>query len=223
MAFLPLRSNPELVKENTTATKQQERDALAKIRAMVEELGPDSYLAAAFAGCFDIADQNIEYDFGDSMKVRAESANRDAEKAQKELAAFSDTILSGVRAKDSGAVGELLVEIDAKKSKAFSIDLRSGADEKTVLSYDEATKVMTLDRNKSGRDLEGVREFELTPFDTLKLRIYLDKSSIEIFINDGEFVMSTRVYPKDESTDIVFTPKAETLELLSVDYYSFEK
>ena len=90
----------ELVKENTTATKQQERDALAKIRAMVEELGPDSYLAAAFAGCFDIADQNIEYDFGDSMKVRAESANRDAEKAQKELAAANARIAELEKSRD---------------------------------------------------------------------------------------------------------------------------
>ena len=82
---------------------------------------------------------------------------------------------------------------------------------------------MTLDRNKSGNGLEGIRQFELTPFDILKLRIYLDKSSIEIFVNDGEFVATTRVYPKEVSTDIVFVPKAETLEILSVDYYSFEK
>ena len=95
----------ELVKENTTATKQQERDALAKIRAMVEELGPDSYLAAAFAGCFELADLNIEYDFGDSMKARAESANRDAEKAQKELAAAK------------GRIAELESEIASLKEK----------------------------------------------------------------------------------------------------------
>ena len=91
----------ELVKENTAATKQQERDALAKIRAMVEELGPDSYLAAAFSGCFEIADQNIEYDFGDSMKARAESANRDAEKAQKELAAANARIAELEKSRDS--------------------------------------------------------------------------------------------------------------------------
>ena len=90
----------ELVKENTTATKQQERDALAKIRAMVEELGPDSYLAAAFAGCFELADQNIEYDFGDSMKARAESANLDAEKAQKELAAANARIAELEKSRD---------------------------------------------------------------------------------------------------------------------------
>ena len=37
---------------------------------MVEELGPQSYLATAFDGCFKDAENNIENDFADSMKVR---------------------------------------------------------------------------------------------------------------------------------------------------------
>ena len=62
--------NVELHRENTCATKQQERDALAAIRRMVEELGPQSYLATAFEGVFEDAESNIENDFGDSMKTR---------------------------------------------------------------------------------------------------------------------------------------------------------
>lgn len=34
--------------ENVPASKQQERDALDQIRAIVDTLGPDSYLATAF-------------------------------------------------------------------------------------------------------------------------------------------------------------------------------
>ena len=60
----------ELHRENTSATKQHERDTLAVIRKMVEELGPQSYLATAFEGCFEDAESNIENDFGDSMKTR---------------------------------------------------------------------------------------------------------------------------------------------------------
>lgn len=36
--------------ENVPASKQQERDALDQIRAIMDTLGPDSYLATAFAG-----------------------------------------------------------------------------------------------------------------------------------------------------------------------------
>lgn len=46
--------------ENVPASKQQERDALDQIRAIVDTLGPDSYLATAFAGCFEDAEENID-------------------------------------------------------------------------------------------------------------------------------------------------------------------
>lgn len=64
----------ELVAENAIATKAQERATLEAIRKMVEELGPDSYIATAFEGCFHDAEENIENDFGFSMKRRLESA-----------------------------------------------------------------------------------------------------------------------------------------------------
>lgn len=52
-------------------TKQQERDALEQITAILEAAGPDSYIGMAFRGCVEIARQNIENDFGDSLADRA--------------------------------------------------------------------------------------------------------------------------------------------------------
>lgn len=52
-------------------TKQQERDALDQITAILEAAGPDSYIGMAFRGCVEIARQNIENDFGDSLADRA--------------------------------------------------------------------------------------------------------------------------------------------------------
>lgn len=66
----------ELASTNTPATKQQERDTLEKIRKMVEQLGPDSYLATAFEGCFDLAAENIDNDWACSMADRARSAEK---------------------------------------------------------------------------------------------------------------------------------------------------
>jgi len=60
-------------------TKDQERKALDQIREIVAALGSDSYLAIAFEGCFEIAEENIQNDFGCSMKQRAESAEKKAE------------------------------------------------------------------------------------------------------------------------------------------------
>lgn len=74
--------------ENVPASKQQERDALDQIRAIVDTLGPDSYLATAFAGCFEDAEENIKNDFACSMKQRLESAEA------KRIEASSATIAS---------------------------------------------------------------------------------------------------------------------------------
>ena len=57
-------------------TKAQERKALEQIRKIVEGLGEDSYIGMAFEGCFEIAEENIENDFGCSMKQRWESAEK---------------------------------------------------------------------------------------------------------------------------------------------------
>lgn len=59
-------------------TKQQEREALAKIKKIVEALGEDSYIGAAFAGCFELAEENIEFDFACNLQDRAEAAEREA-------------------------------------------------------------------------------------------------------------------------------------------------
>lgn len=65
------------------ATKEQERNALGKIKKIVEGLGNDSYVGTAFDGCIDIATQNIENDFMCSMKQRADEAEANFQKMKK--------------------------------------------------------------------------------------------------------------------------------------------
>lgn len=76
----------ELASTDAPATKQQERDTLEKIRKMVEQLGPDSYLATAFDGCFDLAAENIDNDWACSMADRARCAEKRAAELEDKLA-----------------------------------------------------------------------------------------------------------------------------------------
>lgn len=76
----------ELVSTDAPATKQQERDALEKIQKIVEQLGPDSYLATAFEGCFDLAAENIDNDWACSMADRARRAEKRAAELEDKLA-----------------------------------------------------------------------------------------------------------------------------------------
>ncbi len=76
----------ELIRTDAPVTKQQERDTLEKIQKMVEMLGPDSYLATAFDGCFDLAAENIENDWACSMADRVRRAEKRAAELEDELA-----------------------------------------------------------------------------------------------------------------------------------------
>lgn len=81
---------------------------------------------------------------------------------------------------------DFVFEALAKNTKdCFEISLRSDVS----LSYTDG--ILTLDMGDSsfGRDIRQVK------IDKIKdLRIYSDKSSLEIFINEGEYVLTSRVY-----------------------------
>jgi len=90
-------------------TKDQERKALDQIREIVAALGSDSYLAIAFEGCFEIAEENIQNDFGCSMKQRAESAEKKAEALADQLRQTAD--LLAIR---TGMLNRIKQEAEAK-------------------------------------------------------------------------------------------------------------
>ena len=69
------------------------------------------------------------------------------------------------------------------------------------------------------KPLSGEREIKLAPADELKLQIFIDRSSLEIFVNDGEAVFSTRLYPKEIAKDIFFVPTQGALQLKQVTFY----
>lgn len=136
----------------------------------------------------------------------------------------------------AGDAYELLLTIDAAESKTFSIALRASEIEQTILRYDHASGKFTFDRTNSGqliRELDFtdgigvkpadfVREINIGSVDKLKLHIFIDRSSVEVFINDGAEVLSARIYPKRTSQEIIFKPEAELLEIDSLEFYKLD-
>ncbi len=59
--------------EPVATTKDQEREALQQIKALVADLGPNSYIATAFRGVFDIAEENIDNDFSGNPVEQAQN------------------------------------------------------------------------------------------------------------------------------------------------------
>ena len=111
----------QLVSEDSCATKEQERDAIVKIKAILETLGPQSYVATALEGCLEIAEQNIEFDFADSMKGRMESYAQEAADAKRKIANlesdYKDLRLALDKAKQEAADAQ-----QALRDKAITAD-----------------------------------------------------------------------------------------------------
>lgn len=55
-------------------SKDEERQALSEIKAIISRLDANGYVRTALEGCLEIAEDNITNDFACSMKQRAESA-----------------------------------------------------------------------------------------------------------------------------------------------------
>ena len=128
-------------------TKEQERKALEKIRKIVEDLGEQSYIKTAFAGCFDIAEQNIEFDAAFSLKESLEIAEKERDKAISESKFYMEehnkiaTELEKVKAeldkelewKDCSSMGTQMSETDYLRLK------QSGK----VLTHEEAKNLIS--------------------------------------------------------------------------------
>lgn len=119
-------------------TKEQERKALEKIRKIVEDLGEQSYIKTAFAGCFDIAEQNIEFDAAFSLKESLEIAEKERDKAISESKFYMEehnkiaTELEKVKA-------ELNKELEWKDCENMGTNMS----EKDYLHLKKSGKVMT--------------------------------------------------------------------------------
>lgn len=85
------------------------------------------------------------------------------------------------------------------------IKLRVSKREETVIIYNTEHNEVTLDTTFSGDMPGGVdgteRKLKLQR-NLEQLRIFMDVSSIEVFINDGDRVMSARIFPSEEAIGV---------------------
>ena len=102
--------------------------------------------------------------------------------------------------------GEIQLDVHfSNQSTQFGLKLRCSEDgkEETILGIDTEKQVLFIDRAISGEG-DGTRiEAPITLKDqACSLQIFLDRSSLEVFANDGETVVTTRIYPKQNSQSI---------------------
>ncbi|MGV8981427.1 glycoside hydrolase family 32 protein [Clostridium sp.] len=117
---------------------------------------------------------------------------------------------------------EIIVIFQCLNSSEVGIKLRVGEKEETVLSYNAMKKIFSFNRDKSGIGPRGIRNTELILKDnTLKLQIFVDKCSVEVFINDGEKTMTGRIYPSLKAVNIKLFSKDE-INIVSLNKWDYK-
>lgn len=99
---------------------------------------------------------------------------------------------------------ELMIEILENEASEIYFDLRVSKKCSTQIIYNTRSKQLTLDRFESGIVSEAVEKTTRTTTldnDLKELRIYSDTSSLEIFVNDGEKVLTTRIFPDEDAVN----------------------
>lgn len=87
------------------------------------------------------------------------------------------------------------------------LNLFEGSQHKLTITADAEHQVLVMDRSQTlNRAQDTIRELPLTS-DTVKLRILADRSSVEVFVNGGEAVMTSRVFTAPDSTGISLNGK----------------
>ncbi len=120
-------------------------------------------------------------------------------------------------------VGEFEMELDLTKAGGTTIQLVTGDAERTELSYDRKSGIFRMDRNYSGRNAEGVRRAPVNaPGGKLKVRGYVDGSSLEVFLNDGETVFSSRIYPSSDKMAVKVAGKCGQVKVDRAAFYDLK-
>jgi sucrose-6-phosphate hydrolase SacC (GH32 family) len=113
------------------------------------------------------------------------------------LAADSEQALQGIE----GNSLELDLEISTTNAQQCGVKVCCSPDgeEQTVVCYDAPNKKLTVDTTQSSLS-EGPKTVEAGPLDLhsgepLTLRVFVDKSVVEVFANGGRQAVMRRIYP----------------------------
>lgn len=131
-------------------------------------------------------------------------------------------LLADVRGQSLEIAAEFQIshEVDS-----FGLRVRVGRDEHTTIGYNVKDAQLYVDRTGSGQvdfheSFARVHTADLSPIDhVIRLQIFVDSISAEVFANDGLVVFSECIFPHEESQGLELFVEGGTVVLNSLDIY----
>lgn len=167
---------------------------------------------------------------GSGMHIRQRPAEEITEFRNALLGSFeSELITPDVDPVDDADVRgrclDIVATIDPGEAERTGLTVRKGEGQRTTVSYQAASGTLLFDRTASGEFFgDGASGSTSAPLDTLsdgtiELRLLVDRSSVEVFANDGRLSMSNLVFPDWHSTGVSLFADGGDAELVSLDVW----
>lgn len=135
--------------------------------------------------------------------------------------------LDDVKGESFEIVAEFAI-LDPPTTDRFGFRLRTGSDEETVIGYAAKKQTLFVDRRHSGNvnfdpEFGQIHSATMFPEDGLiRLHIFVDRSSLEVFGHNGLISFTERIFPSEESVDIELFVDGGQVNLETLQIYSLE-
>ena len=118
----------------------------------------------------------------------------------------------------SGRILDMTVQVRPANQNAlyrrFQLSVARDGERCTTIRYKPERNTVRVDRTHSGfpHDIVSIREFQVRPRQgVIRLRVVMDRYSLELFVNDGEQAASFTLYTPQEASAITFASDGEAL------------
>lgn len=129
----------------------------------------------------------------------------------------------------NNGICEVLFDIDALKATSVNMTFANDAGEKVVMIYDAKAHTLSFDRTKSGiTDFsENFPAVTVCPTHevngSISLRIFVDRSSMEVFDTAGKYVMTNLVFPTQPYSSLSIDAAGGNARIENLKIYSIKE
>ena len=128
---------------------------------------------------------------------------------------------------DNKGAHEIEMTIENKGTSKIDFSLMNEKGEKVAMYYDVVRKQFVMDRSASGivgfsRDFPAVTVAPVRNTDQIHLRLFIDRSSVEAFGEDGDYVMTNLVFPAEPYNRMVFSSDKGSYIVKSMNVYRLQ-
>lgn len=128
----------------------------------------------------------------------------------------------------SGKAFEVVVEIDPGDAGTVGLNVRTGGNQATVIGFDAKNSSAFVDRTNSGQSdfFEDFATRNDAPVELvdgrIRFHIFVDWSSVELFVNNGSRVITNRIFPDSESTGVSAFSEGGMATITNLEFWPLE-